>query len=298
MLPKRILSEITALQKDNRSGAADITLAAIGILRNYLRRSRVRETSVFLDDLRELCGGLLFAQSSMASVRNTCVDVLSTLSKHRNGDSVQRLRDQLERKLTKLSAGIQSARPRIAAHFSKLLPRDSVILTLSYSSTVLGVLTGLWRQGKKFEVIVTESRPALEGRRTAREMAKAGIPTTLIADAALGELSRKVTLAVVGADAIYSDGSTANKVGTFPLALCCKEFRKPFYVLADSSKLNSDSPRSFRIQMANPEELLKTRPPKLSVRNFYFELTPSKYITAIITETGVFSPRTLKLSVR
>jgi len=167
-------------------------------------------------------------------------------------------------------------------------------LTLSYSSTVMAVLKELKQRGKRFEVVVLESRPMLEGRRTGCELAKAKIPTTLIADAALGEYARKVDMALVGADTVYGDGSTVNKVGTFPVAVCCRELRKPLFVLADSSKITTEHPSSFTIEEKMPGELLRERCPGLTVKNFYFELTPAKYITAIVSEKGVFSPSTMR----
>ena len=295
---KWIRAEVARLRRDNRSGAADLTLRAIEIFRRYVRTTPVKEKAEFLQDLRELCGGLMFAQSAMSSMQNACVEVLSTLTKHRDRDNLERVRDELEKKLSQLSRQIVLARQRIATHFSKVLPNQGRILTISCSSTVVGVLRELKRRGKNFEVIVMESRPMFEGRQAARELVRARIRTTLIADAAVGEYSKGADLAVVGADAVFNDGTTVNKIGTFPLALCCHEARRPFYVLADSSKLNSDSARSFTTEEKKPAELLKVPVPGLSVKNIYFELTPRKYITAIITEIGMFSPRTIRRTIK
>lgn len=294
MLSKQIRSEVAHLRRDNRSGAADITLSAIRIVRKYLRTTAVREKVEFLQDLRELCGGLLFAQSAMSSVRNACVHILTALSGYRDGDNVERVRHELRKKLAKLSLRISLAPRSIADHLSRVLPSGGRILTISYSSTVTGVLKELKRRGKKFEVVVMESRPMLEGRRTAQELVRARIRTTIIADAALGEYARKVDVAVVGADTVYSDGSTVNKVGTFPLAVCCRELRKPLFVLTDSSKITTEHSGSFTIEEKMPGELLRGRYPGLAVKNFYFELTPAKYITAIVSEKGIFSPHTMR----
>lgn len=294
MLQKRVRDRIKGLRNDNRSGAADLTQGAIEIFQQYLRTTRVKEKTEFLQDVRELCKAVMFAQVSMSSIKNTCIDVLSTLTKYRDGDNLQNVRRELERKLSKLSSQIANAPLRIASHLSKFIRDNARIITISYSSTVAGVLSELKRRGKMFEVIVMESRPMFEGRRTATELARARVPTTLIADAALGEYSKIVDLAVVGADTIFYDGSIVNKIGTFPVAVCCKEARKPFYVLAHSSKLNFESPRLFVPQVEKPTELLKTSPRGLLVKNIYFELTPPKYLTAIITEAGVFSPSALR----
>jgi translation initiation factor 2B subunit (eIF-2B alpha/beta/delta family) len=291
MLPKWIRAEVAQLRRDNRSGAADITLSAVEIVRKYLRLATVRDKAEFLEDLRELCGGLLFAQSAMSSVRNACVDILSTLSEYRDGDDLDKVRHRLEKKLGRLSRHISLAPKRIAKHLSRVLPSGGRILTLSYSSTVTGVLKELKRRGKRLEVMVMESRPMLEGRRTAQELARAKIRTTLIADAALGEYAKHVDAAVVGADTVYGDGSTVNKLGTFPVAVCCRGLRKPLFVLTDSSKITTERAGSFTIEEKSPAELIRGRFPGLMVKNFYFELTPAKYITAIVSEKGIASPR-------
>jgi len=294
MLSKEIRGKVAQLRQDNRSGAADITLSAIRVVQKYLRATAVRDKGEFLQDLRELCGGLLFAQSAMFSVRNACLHILSALSEYRDGNNVDHVRHELEKKLAKLAQHISLAPQRIAGHLSKVLPCDGRILTISYSSTVMGVLKSLKRRGRKFEVAVMESRPMLEGRRTAQELARAKIRTTIIADVALGEYVKMADLVVVGADAVYSDGSIVNKVGTFPLAVCCRELRKPLYVLADSTKITTGQAKSFVIEEKTPRELLRNPIPGLAARNFYFELTPAKFIKAIISEKGIFSPHVMR----
>jgi translation initiation factor 2B subunit (eIF-2B alpha/beta/delta family) len=291
MLSKRIRNKVARLREDNRSGAADITLAAIRIFRDYLRTCDVKDKGEFLQDVRELCGGVMFVQSAMFSVRNTCFDILSALSRYRNGDDLDRAKLQLDKKLEKLARHISHAHERIADDFSRVLPKNARLLTISYSSTVTGVLKELKRRGKEFEVIAMESRPMLEGRRTAEELARSTIKTTLIADAALGQYVKEVDAAVVGADTVYIDGSAANKVGTYPLAVCLREARKPLYVLADSFKISTENSRSFIIEEREADELLKNPVRGLSVRNFYFELVPARYISAIITEKWIISPR-------
>jgi translation initiation factor 2B subunit (eIF-2B alpha/beta/delta family) len=291
MLSKRIRNKVARLREDNRSGAADITLAAIRIFREYLRTCDVEDKGEFLQDLRELCGGVMFVQAAMFSVRNTCFDILSALSRYRNGNDLEKAKHQLDKKLEKLAYRISHAHEKIADNFSRVLAKDARLLTISYSSTVTAVLKELKRRGKKFEMIVMESRPMVEGRRTAEELAKSRIKTTLIADAALGQYVKEVDAAVVGADTVYIDGSAANKVGTYPLAVCLREARKPLYVLADSFKISTESSRSFMIEERDADELLKKPVRGLSVKNFYFELVPARYISAIITEKGATSSR-------
>ena len=294
MISKRTKRQVDAFRMDNRSGSADLNLRAVDIFLDYMRTAKVREKGEFLEDLREICGGLMIGQSTMSLIRNTCVEVLHTLLEFRNGASLEKIRLELERKLSRLSMHVINARPNIASHLGKVLPKDARLLTVSYSSTVAQVLKELKRRGKSFQVTVMESRPMFEGRRTAAELLRAKIRTSIIADAAVGEFSKMSDLAVVGADTVFSDGATINKIGTLPLALCCREARIPFYVLADSSKISSESSSAFTLVEKKPSELLKARPSGLSVKNIYFDVTPPKYIIAIITERGIFSPRMIK----
>jgi len=294
VIPKSILGAVTRLQKDQRSGAADLCLRAVSIFREYLKTTKATGKAELLQDLRVLCRALMFAQPAMASIQNACVEVLSFLAGHRDVKAPEPLRERLESKLSRMAADLYDSRPRIVHHFQKVLPEPAKIVTLSYSSTVVGVLKELKRRARGFEVFVLESRPLLEGRRTAEELVKARIPTTIIADAAMGEFVQDCDLALVGADTIFRDGSILNKIGTYPLALCCREERIPFYVLSDSSKLSLESPGSFVPEGKNPAALFRSPPRGLLVKNIYFEVTPAKYITAIFTEHGRFSARTLQ----
>lgn len=201
------------------------------------------------------------------------------------------IRRGLERRLGSIVAHRDEAKKRIAHHFDRVLPEYGRLLTNSYSSTVTWVLKELKKRGREFEIVVMESRPLCEGSRTAEELTKAKIPTSLVADAAVGEFVKDCDMGVVGADTVFRDGSTLNKIGTYPLALCCKAARIPFYVLTDSSKLSIESSSGFVPQRKSPEELFKGAPKGLLIENIYFDLTPPKYITAIITESGSFPPR-------
>jgi translation initiation factor 2B subunit (eIF-2B alpha/beta/delta family) len=287
VLSKATLRRIEAFRADNRSGASSLTRRAIEILTDYLEKGGLKTKEEFLHDLRELCGRLIFAQPSMYSIRNLCIQTLSALTELRNGNSPERIGSELKKRLSRISLRWKSAHVGIAAHLVRLVPRKASILTLSHSSTVVKVLARLKRRGKEIHATVLESRPLFEGRITARELLARNIPVTLIADAAVGMFARKNDLAVVGADTIFSDGSVLNKIGTFPLALCCKEAGIPFYVVADSSKLSPEIPKNDSLEEKSPSEILQTSRGGLKAKNYYFEITPSRYIKGIITEGGI-----------
>jgi len=170
-------------------------------------------------------------------------------------------------------------------------------LAVGYLGTALGVIKTAWRQGKKIHVIALETRPWLQGSRlTVYELQKEGIPFTLIVDgaSAITMKNKGVSSVFVGADRIVSDGSTANKIGTFTLSIVSKYFGVPFYVVAPLSTVQLDS-RDIKVEERSPTEVTELRGIKIStagdnVYNPVFDITPPENITAIITEKGIARP--------
>ena len=173
------------------------------------------------------------------------------------------------------------------------------LATVSYG-TALGVIRAAHEQGKRVHVFVDETRPLLQGARlTAWELSREDIPLTLITDNMAGHLMRlgKIDLAVVGADRIAANGDVANKIGTYTVAVLAKEHGLPFYVAAPSSTvdLTLASGEQIPIEERRPEEVLevsgrRVAPLGVQVANPAFDVTPARYVSAIITEAGVIRP--------
>lgn len=163
--------------------------------------------------------------------------------------------------------------------------------------TALGVIRAAIDAGKKLHVYADETRPFLQGSRlTAWELMKDGIPTTLISDNMAGHIMAqgKIQAVIVGADRIAANGDTANKIGTYTVAILAKEHGIPFYVAAPFSTVDLDTPDGSRIPIEerNANEVThlsgkQIAPTGVDVRNPAFDVTPAKYIAAIITERGV-----------
>jgi methylthioribose-1-phosphate isomerase len=166
--------------------------------------------------------------------------------------------------------------------------------------TALGVIRAAREEGKNLHVFVDETRPVLQGARlTAWELQKENIPATLITDNMAGFLMHqgKVDLVIVGADRIAANGDVANKIGTYSLAVLAKENGLPFYVAAPLSTIDISLPkgRDIPIEERNDEEVLSFRkeriaPAGIGVYNPAFDITPHRYVTAIVTEAGVVRP--------
>ena len=168
--------------------------------------------------------------------------------------------------------------------------------------TAEGVMRSAVEQGKKIHVFVDETRPVLQGARlTAWELMQENIPCTLITDSMAGHFMYHdmIDLAVVGADRVAANGDVANKIGTYSLAVLCKEHGIPFYVAAPLSTVDftTESGYLIPIEERDPREVthvfgkIQIAPDGVVVANPAFDVTPARYITAIITEKGAFHPR-------
>ena len=173
----------------------------------------------------------------------------------------------------------------------KLIKNNYVIFTHCHSSTVIDALIYAKNKGKNFEVYNTETRPLYQGRKTARDLKKAGIKTTMFVDSAASialtksQGTRDVDLVLLGADAILKKG-IINKVGSGMIAQLAKQEKIPIYIVADSWKYSSNS---LEFEKRSLEEIWKNPPSKLKINNFAFEFIEKKEITGIISELGKLS---------
>ncbi len=173
------------------------------------------------------------------------------------------------------------------------------LATVDYG-TALGIIRIAHEEGKQVHAYLDETRPRLQGGRlSAWELKQLGIPHTVIVDGASGHLMRTVgvDLCVVGCDRVAANGDTANKIGTYNLALAAHAHGVPFYVAAPTSTIDMslESGDLIPIEERNPQEVThvgecQITPDDTPVANFAFDVTPAKYITAIITEKGVVYP--------
>ncbi len=172
------------------------------------------------------------------------------------------------------------------------------LATVEYG-TALGVIRAAWKQGKNIKVIATETRPLLQGARlTAYELKRDGIPVTLITDSMVGYVMSKglVDKVVVGADRIVQDG-VANKIGTFTIAVIAHEHGVPFYVAAPKSTFDlKRKSANIVIEERKPAEVThyggrRVAAEGINVLNPAFDITPLKYVSAIVHETGIYYPK-------
>lgn len=196
----------------------------------------------------------------------------------------------------------------MGAHGAALLPDEGGIVThcntgslaTVHYGTALGVIRAAVESGKRLHVWVDETRPRLQGMKlTAWECRELGIPATVISDGMAAWVMRqgKAHAAIVGADRIAANGDTANKIGTYSLALAARAHGIPFYVAAPLSTIDFSLPdgSGIPIEERSPEEMthaggVRLAPEGVEVYNPAFDVTPAELITAIITERGVVRP--------
>jgi methylthioribose-1-phosphate isomerase len=208
-----------------------------------------------------------------------------------------------------------AANQAMGRHGATLMPSTGGVLTHCNAGalatagygTALGVIRAAVEQGKKIHVYADETRPFLQGSRlTAWELMKDGIPTTVISDNMAGAMMKqgKIGAIVVGADRIAANGDVANKIGTYTVAVLAKENGIPFYVAAPFSTIDLDTPDGSKIpiEQRNPREVTHIAgkqmvPDGVEIENPAFDVTPAKYVGAIITERGIAkAPYTESLS--
>ena len=283
---------------------------AIGVTAAYAVAMAARDIGV--NGRQEFMAQLEAAASEIAAARPTAVNLqwavrrmVDLASAYGDVDGIAgRLLD--EAKLIHLED--EQINRRMGDYGKDLIPDGGSVLTHCNAGalatagfgTAIGVIRAGWEDGKRFQVFNTETRPFLQGARlTAWEFQKLGIPSKLIVDSAAGMLMRqgKINCIITGADRIAANGDTANKIGTYSLAVLAKENRIPFYVAAPISTIDLSLPDGDQIQIEErPEEEVThlqgvaMAPEGVQAINPAFDVTPNGYVSAIITEAGVARP--------
>jgi methylthioribose-1-phosphate isomerase len=288
-------------------GAPAIGVAAAFGVVLAARQSGAAESSALLADLEEALKGL-------AATRPTAVNLFWALDRMRRvidvgrGLPVAALGDRLLAEAQAIRSEDLAANRAMGAHGAALVPEGARLLTHCNAGalatagygTAVGVIRAAHERGQLGLVWVDETRPVMQGSRlTAWELAKEGIPHRLISDVAAGFVMKRglVDLVVTGADRIAANGDTANKIGTYSVAVLARYHGIPFYVAAPYSSIDPSIPSgaSIVIEERDAAEVRgvagrQTAPAASPVFNPAFDVTPAELITAIITERGVIRP--------
>jgi methylthioribose-1-phosphate isomerase len=289
-------------------GAPAIGVAAAMGIALGMEQSKATGTRQFAAEFQKTC-------DLMAGTRPTAVNLFWAIERMKRsfsdgalaGESVEQLKVRLRTEAGRIHDEDVASCRAIGSFGAALIPNEARVLTHCNAGalatagygTALGVIRAAIEAGKSVRVLADETRPFLQGSRlTAWELLKDGIETTVITDNMAGTLMRSgdIDLVVVGADRIAANGDTANKIGTYTVAILAKEHGLPFYVAAPWSSIDLTIPDGSHIPIEERASREVTHlgsnqltPDGATIRNPAFDVTPHKYITAIVTDRGVFT---------
>lgn len=205
-----------------------------------------------------------------------------------------------ENVVEKAIAHFEEGNEKIAEIGAKKIHDNMIIFTHCHSSTVMEILKKAWKDGKKFQVRNTETRPKYQGRKTAQELAEAGIPVTHYVDSAGRVALKKADLFLFGTDSITAEGKIINKIGTETLVHIANERGIPAYACTNSWKFNPETIQGEEeeIEERDAKEVWENPPKGVTIKNPAFEVSPADMITGVITELGIFKSEALVQEIR
>jgi len=284
------------------SGAFGVALGAKEI-------SNLTDKNEFLAKLGEICEYLKATRPTAVNLA-WAVDIQFNLAK-KSSENIAEIVTKLEQNAIKLLEEDIEINKKIGDHGAKIIPEGATIQTHCNAGalatggygTALGVVRSAFAKDKTIRVFADETRPRQQGARlTTWELVEDGIPVTLITDGMCGFFMQKgmIDVVVVGADRIAANGDTANKIGTYTVAIAAKAHNIPFYIAAPHSTIDMSikSGDEIPIEERNWEEVthINGKPicaEGVNVINPGFDVTPAEYITGIITESGIYKPSEL-----
>jgi len=285
-------------------GAPAIGVAAAMGIALGAKNSKAESTAELKRDLDQIC-------DLIGKTRPTAVNLFWAIRRMQEKFEririrpIQQIKQDLIEEAQRMHAEDIAANQAMGRHGATLMPSAGGVLTHCNAGalatagygTALGVIRAAVEQGKKIHVYADETRPFLQGSRlTAWELMKDGIPTTVISDNMAGAMMKqgKIGAIVVGADRIAANGDVANKIGTYTVAILAREHNIPFYVAAPISTVDLACPDGSQIpiEQRNAREVThiggkQMVPDGVEVENPAFDVTPAKYVAAIITEKGI-----------
>jgi translation initiation factor 2B subunit (eIF-2B alpha/beta/delta family)/ADP-ribose pyrophosphatase YjhB (NUDIX family) len=277
-----IMRKVKEIREDRVHGATFLGQESVRLLSAAAKASDARDTDTLFSHLLLVTLRLRRAQPAMANVWNLTGKFLQIVNKHReDGAPLQELLITVEKTSVRILEESAKATEDASRNTAQILPAGAVVLTHSFSSTVLRSLELGFKGGRDFKVYATESYPGMEGKQLAKELIASGVPVTLIADSAVSSILQKVDLVLVGADSVLKDGALIHKVGTREIAAAAASRKIPLFSSCESIKLSV-------------KDFLGERPETSTI----FDSTPPELISGYITEEGQLPPVRVEQRIR
>lgn len=281
-------------------GAAKIADAAAGALQQQAKASTATAPETFERELRLAARMLLDTRPTAVSLPNSLRYVFQRMG----GESVDELRESAIAGVEEFQRRLESAQDDLGAIGANRLQDGDTVLFHCHSTDVLSCVAAAREQDKSLRAIVKETRPRKQGHITARQLRELGVPVTLIVDGAAGRYLDETDHVFVGADSVTADGAVVNKIGTRPLAVTARERDTPIVVAAQTVKLDPTtlSGHTVEIEMREESEVIDSDERAdigdITVENPAFDVTPPRYLDAIVTERGQFPPESIVFLMR
>jgi ribose 1,5-bisphosphate isomerase len=253
----------------------------------FSTRAAVREAVI------EAADWGVVTKPSMTSVRAVADLARATLDTHADA-SPAGLAAAIARTMRDFIESSKVAITSLAEAGEALFEPGSVVATHSFSESLVHVLRRGARSSPNVTILLTESRPLRESRHLAQALADTPATLQLFSDAGMAIAVQRASFALVGADAIFVDGSFANKTGSLPLALVCRRFNVPYYVVAELSKVHLGPASEVRMEVRPDIELAEgwalAEQGRVGVWNQFFETVPGELVSGFVTDRGLLSP--------
>lgn len=281
-------------------GAAAIAQAAASALGTQAEKSQATTPEELRGELRMAARHLLDTRPTAVSLPNALRYVLERTQ----GASVEELQASAVASASEFCDRLETAQHDLGAIGANRLRDGDTVLTHCHSTDALACIEAAVDQGKSLSAIVKETRPRKQGHITARELREMDVPVTLIVDGAAGRYLDDADHVIVGADSIAADGAVINKIGTRSLAVTARERDTPIVVAAQTVKLDPAtlSGHTVDIEYRPEAEVIDEETREgigdIEVRNPAFDVTPPRYVDAIVTERGQFPPESIVTLMR
>ena len=288
--------EVTAekIRKLQVQGARNVAIAAVKALQTLAGQTKAQTKQQLLTELRDAQALFYSTRETEPLMRNGLRYVINR-TQASDTEQIEEVRNAVILNASRFLEDLEVSREHTAEIGAKRIGDGSVVFTHCHSSTVTRMLAKAKAEGVDFSVICTETRPAYQGRITAKELVGLSIDTTFIVDSAARTFIGNADVVFVGADAITSEGNVVNKIGTGGIAVLANEARVPLYVVSELLKFDPETLAGGceKIEQRNPDEVWAEAPAALKVRNPAFDVTPNRYIHGIICEEGIIPPQTV-----
>jgi translation initiation factor 2B subunit (eIF-2B alpha/beta/delta family) len=285
-----VANELRLFREDKTSGATALAERAIDMFDAFITDQRARPTADFAQSIAAVARDIVNAQPSMSIMVELARVVIESASDGSDAQESDRAREAL----ASFRQDVRTAMCRICEMAVSILPQDSTVLTYSNSTTVTQALLYAASSGHLGRVILSEARPAYDGRSQARTLMTAGVQVDYCVDMGLFSLLNEADLVLVGADAMFPE-HFVNKIGTRALAGVATAEGVPCYCLCVTNKfLPSAAIDLVRVVDHERDEVWSASPPPIRIVNRYFENISLSLVTGVITEKGVLDPASIR----